>query len=123
MTAPTTTATPPPTPWAAGESVCDLSCNGYELSQPLDFDSADGYGAGGWIPIRGFNATFDGNGRTISNLYLDVDLQSSQDNAGLFGWIGANAVIKNIGLLDVEVSGAGNVGGLVGRNIGQVVKQ
>ena len=102
-------------PVGSNESVCDRSCNGYELSQSLDFNNADDYGAAGWIPIRDFNAIFDGNDLTISNLYLDVNLQSSQDNAGLFGSIGGSAVIKNVGLLDADVSGVSYVGGLVGK--------
>ena len=102
-------------PVGNNEFVCARSCNGYELSRSLDFNNADDYDAAGWIPIRNFNATFDGNGRTISNLYLDVNLQSSQDNAGLFGSIGGSADIKNVGLLNADVSGVSYVGGLVGK--------
>ena len=102
-------------PVGSNESVCDQRCNGYELSRSLDFNDIDTYGAAGWIPIRNFNATFDGNGHTISNLYLDVNLQSNQDDAGLFGSIGNSAIIKDIGLLNVEVDGIDRVGGLVGQ--------
>ena len=102
-------------PVGSNERVCDRNCTGYELSRSLDFSDAEDYGAAGWIPIRDFNTTFEGNGHTISNLYLDVNLQSNQDNAGLFGSVGGSAVIKNIGLLNVDVSGVRNVGGLVGQ--------
>ena len=102
-------------PVGSNERVCDRNCNGYELSRSLDFNNADDYDAAGWIPIRDFNATLEGNGYTISNLYLDVNLQSNQDNAGLFGSVGGSAVIKNIGLLNADVSGVSNVGGLAGQ--------
>ena len=92
-------------PVGSNESVCDLSCNGYELSRSLDFDTAQtklrAQAVG--LPIRGFNATFDGNGRTISNLYLDVDRPSQIRPMPAFSaGPTVNAVIKNIGLLNVR---------------------
>ena len=117
-------------PLGDNELVCDRSCNGYELARSLDFNDAGSYASGqvnadwtrggGWTPIRNFGATFEGNGHTISNLYMDVTLQTNQENAGLFGWIDSSAVIRDVGLLDVEVTGVSRVGGLVGRNKGQV---
>ena len=115
--------------------VCDRSCRGYELTRSLDFDDGNSYQSGevntawtvgaGWQPIREFRVTFDGNGHTISNLYMDLAFQQIQSNAGLFGSIRGNtanpAVIKDIGLLNVEVTGVYNVGGLVGSiSVGQV---
>ena len=116
--------------------VCDRACRGYELTRSLDFDDGNSYQSGevntawtvgaGWQPIREFRVTFDGNGHTISNLYMDLALQQIQSNAGLFGSVRSNnadkpAVIKDIGLLNVEVTGVSNVGGLVGSiSVGQV---
>ena len=68
-------------------TVCESQCHGYELTSPLDFAAASSYASGavnakwttgtGWLPIgvsweweAGFNAIFDGNGHTISNLYV-----------------------------------------------------
>ncbi len=55
----------------------------------------DGYG---YTPIGNsevhFTGSFDGNGYVISNIYI----YSSSDNLGLFGYVGAGAVLKNIGL-------------------------
>ena len=56
-------------------------CTGYEPAANLDFDT-DGSGeidagedywndGAGWEPISSFNATFAGNGYTISNLYVN----------------------------------------------------
>ncbi|WP_419837984.1 hypothetical protein [Candidatus Poriferisodalis sp.] len=94
---------------------------------------------------RMFTAVFEGNGRTIANLFID-DLDRRY--VGLFGYVGPGAHVRNVGLSapnpdsrvrgnqrvgalagvverarvsgawsDVDVTGAGtNVGGLVGSN-------
>ncbi len=104
-------------------------CVGYELGADLDFDTNgngrpdkdDAYwGNGrGWIGIGGyadpFEAIFEGNGRTISNLFID-----SSFTQGLFGVTGPSSVIRHVGLTGVAVSGTDNVGGLVGLNGGSV---
>ncbi len=118
-------------PISAGESACKGGyCNGYELARPLDFDSTDSYASvatnpkwtagDGWLPIgfedNIFRTTFDGNGHTISNLYINRTTNHNNPGAtGLFG--GNNGTIRGIGLLDVDVSGVGNVGGLAGSSV------
>ena len=97
------------------------ACTGYELTADLDFDENgddsrnDTYNTGsGWDPIgsfaRGyFEATFDGNGHTISNLFIS---RSATDYVGLFGeTIGT---LRNLGLEDVDVTGQDYVGALAG---------
>ena len=109
---------------------CPSGCVGYELTANLDFDTGtagdrtdDDYhnGGAGWAPIgddsNPFTATFDGNGHVIANLFID---RSSTDDIGLFGHAGSTAVIRNLGLTGVSVSGSNKVGGLVGRNQGMV---
>ena len=126
-------------------------CRGYELMQDLDFDvdgdggtwsgsGDEGYtldsddhqadyfpvdenGAGGWLPIGNatnpFVAVFDGNGRTVSNLAVRRD----QIDVGLFGAIGRNAAISDLGLIDnlADYTGSSDdpkhIGGLAGRQI------
>ena len=102
-------------------------CRGYELTRDLDFNDADSYGSvanrtiwttgAGWQPIGDsfnvFTGEFEGNGFTISNLMIN---RSGTSNIGLFGYTGSGAEITNIGLLNVDIMGASNVGGLVGRN-------
>ena len=122
-------------PLSGAQLVCDRTCRGYELTRSLDFDDANSYQSAdvntdwtegaGWQPIQEFRATFDGNGHTISNLYMDVTLQQSRNYTGLFGQLSSSspnspAVIEDIGLLDVDVAGLSFVGGLVGYNGGQV---
>ena len=73
-------------------------------------------GTNNWTAIgdnsNKFTGKFDGLGHTISNLNID---KSSVDYQGLFGYTN-NALIRNIGLVDVNVTGHSLVGGLVGVN-------
>ena len=70
----------------------------------------------GWIPIgnntNNFKGTFDGLNHTISDLYIK---DNTRDFVGLFGFTN-NATIKNIGLVNVDITGEDYVGGLVGVN-------
>ena len=122
-------------------TVCNDNCNGYELARPLDFAAADSYASGtvsaewttgeGWLPIQSgevwilfaenpFAATFDGNGHTISNLYVNrPDNPEDSAPAGLFG-SASDSIIRNVGLVDVHAAGFVAVGGLVGANLGAI---
>ena len=125
----------------------DAGCNGYELMNDLDFDTdgdgqtwtqdssgnysldsgdsaapyfvIDSSGSGGWQPVgdsenNAFNAIFDGNGYVIRNLAIRRELS----RIGLFGVTAANAIIRNVGLVnnlsDYTGSSRSTVGGLVG---------
>ena len=120
----------------SGMGCPSAGCTGYELYADLDFDtnrsgdadSGDDYwnGGAGWAPIGAyaphdsslnFGATFDGNGHTISNLFID---RSSTSNVGLFGRADSYSVIRNTGLLSVNVTGHDYVGGLAGWNSGTI---
>nr|WP_319997587.1 T9SS type A sorting domain-containing protein [uncultured Draconibacterium sp.] len=76
-----------------------------------------------WMPIGGRNAsnaagmdnyfsgTFDGNGYTLSNLYIN---NASKNYTGLFGYI-KSATIKNLGIIgECNINGGANTGGIVG---------
>jgi Zn-dependent metalloprotease len=65
-----------------------------------------------------FTGVFDGNSHTISN--LTYTSSTGRDYAGLFGYIGAGGLVKNVKLSDVKIN-AGNgyyIGGLAGANDG-----
>ena len=64
----------------------------------------NGKGLNGW----GFCGTLDGNGHTVSGLYI-----TGATFAGLFPKIDAGATIKNLGIINSYVSGT-NVGAFVG---------
>ena len=98
------------------------SCNGYELVRDLDFDDKGSYRdptnnkakwttGKGWNPIGTYDALFEGNRHTISNLMID---RPFDDWAGLFYETSSRAKIVNIGLLNVQINGIIDTGGLVG---------
>ena len=108
-------------------------CNGYELARSLDFNNLSHYEAmeinsawttatTGWMPIANnsvrFDSVFEGNGFTISGLYI---ARQFEENLGLFSVLGSDSVVKNFGLLDVSIVGADHIGGLVGQNFGTII--
>ncbi len=122
----------------ASGSTC-ATCTGYELTADLDFDDTGSYASGtvsstwtsgaGFPPIgeftpdptnptrHPFTATFEGNRHTISNLQMDP---TGTIAAGLFSLLGNNGVVRNVGLVAVEVTGVNNAGAVVGRSEGTV---
>ena len=115
-------------------------CVGYELANDLDFDTdGDGStwtgagdaqvadpddahydGGAGWRPIGSrtarFDATFDGRGHVIANLFV----RRGSHNVGFFAATGASARITAVGFRNLRVHGLGTVGGLVGQNQGRI---
>jgi hypothetical protein len=59
-----------------------------------------------------FHGIFEGNGHVISNLTIT----STQDFVGLFGYLNDHGRIRNLGVLNVKITGRNYVGGLVGCN-------
>ena len=124
-----------------GSLICGRGCAGYELMADLDFFDTNGDGqvdtnddtngdgqvdaednttywneGAGWMPIdaenTAFTAAFDGNGHTIRNLFIDRETTFS---VGLFGQTDSPSVLRNVGLIDVDVTGGRlSVGGIVG---------
>ena len=121
-------------PGAMAGMGCTGDCTGYELAADLNFDTtgngradagdADWNEGEGWAPIGTpafpFTATFDGNGRTIANLYID---RGDTQFIGLFGVVSSNGgLIKNVSLVDVDLTGGNNLGALVGTLIAGSVR-
>ena len=94
-------------------------CSGYELTADIDFGSL--VTSAGWLPIgnsaNAFIGTFQGNGFTISNLYIS---RLDSDNVGLFGSVGTDGRIYGAKLRSVSVIGGSRVGGLAGYNAGAI---
>ena len=65
-----------------------------------------------WVPIGNetnkYKGTFDGNGKTISNLYINA----SQNNMGLFGHIN-QSTIKDLTFEDAKVTNTGSYTGIL----------
>jgi filamentous hemagglutinin family protein len=76
----------------------------------------------GFTPIgnstTSFTGTLNGLGHAISNLTIN---QPTKDGVGLFGYIGSGAALRNLGSIGGSVSGATDVGGLVGFDYGGTV--
>ncbi len=109
----------------------------YILTKDLDFENCNSYTdcdnmttyttGEGWEPIGfwedefqnyiAYVGTFDGQGHTISNLYIN---RPSESRVGLFGIVGESSKIQNVGLINSYVSGGGFTGGLVGILLGTV---
>ena len=93
--------------------VIDMStvCHAADKSQNLEEKS--------WVPIGNKNivkyrGTFDGNGKTITNLYINAS-QTSQNNMGLFGYT-YQSTIKNLTFENANVTNTqSNTGILVGK--------
>ena len=92
----------------------------YVLGANIDATATQTWNGGaGFTPIGGedpavtapFVVTFDGLGHTISNLVIHRNIASGF-NEGLFGST-IGATIKNIGLLNVDIQGLNDTGGLV----------
>ena len=67
-----------------------------------------------WTPIgtdktKVYTGNFDGNGHTISGLYIN----STAANTGMFGYIGTNAVVKNLTLADSVIRSTKNYTGAI----------
>ena len=105
-------------------------CNGYELHSDLDFNADDSYrninnkaawtNGLGWLPIGDrlsfFSARFEGNGHTISNLYIN----RPSDYVGLFRATTKLAKISDLVLSQTNIEGNSYVGSLAGHNAGGV---
>ena len=91
-------------------SVAGTSFAYYKVMYNLDLNNKS------WKPINNFNGNFDGNGKTISNLYIN----GSQDNIGLFrsghGSI-SNLTIENI---NIKNTSNNNTGVLFGTFSGEI---
>ena len=73
-----------------------------------------------WIPIGlssaiGFAGTFDGNGKTISNMSITAGTYK-----GLFAYIGEGGEVKNLTIADSSVIGTEYLGLVAGDNAGQI---
>ena len=125
---------------------CAGGCVGYELAADLDFDTnrngrsdaGDDYwnGGRGWLPLHGlsefkgglvftyhsntFRGTFDGNGHSISGLFIERDGADVAGGTfvGLFGMVTEGGSIQNVRLTDVDITGYDFIGAAAGIMVG-----
>lgn len=102
-----------------------------KLVKDIDLSTVCGEGKGNWTPIakygiyqykgeHHFDGVFDGNGHTISNLYINDENGS---NLGLFGYIkptasSAPASVKNLKMASVQIVGESYVAAVSGSGSG-----
>lgn len=99
----------------------------YKLGANIDASgtSDPGYNSGaGWLPIgtsdAPFTGGFDGNNKTISNLYIN---RSSTNYVGLFGYTNTSTSannIKNFTLSNPDITGQNYVGAVFGQQGGDI---
>ncbi len=89
----------------------------YKLMNDLDLSSyGKNYDSGkGWIPIgnqvtKPFEGSFDGGGHIIRGLYINRPTANLQ---GLFGYT-TGGTLKNLGVVNANITAASAVGGVVG---------
>ena len=64
-----------------------------------------------WTPINSYNGTFNGNHKTIANLYINA----STDNVGFFSKLYIDACVNDITFTGVDITNTGqNTGTLAG---------
>lgn len=113
------TGTPAAISWVDIETVDDLLAlakasdaetlgKNYRLKADLDLKDTPFNGIGS--AARPFTGRFDGQGHTISHVTVNAP---EGENAGFFNAI-KGATIRDLKLVDVEITGKTNVGGLVG---------
>ncbi len=113
---------------ASGRMGCPGTCMGYELRADLNLDTdgsgganmGDTYwnGGSGWLPADTLATTFNGNGHTISNLFIN---RASTADIGLFSVIGATGSVTNLGLPNADITGEDDTGTLAGEIRGGTV--
>ena len=99
-----------------------------KLMDNIDLSSVCGENAGelgqpvSWTPIgnseeNAYTGTFNGNGKTIENLYINNT--TTANYKGLFGYVGSSGKVQNL-TVSGSVKGDDYVGGVVGYNGGIV---
>lgn len=120
---------------APGDYNCDLSVGSgtsvspYEISSRADLEELPDcddqvspkfflqtvnidLGGTPWVPISLFSGEYDGNGKTISN--LEINLPASSNPVGLFGNSNRSAVVRNLTVKVKSIVGNDAVGALFG---------
>jgi hypothetical protein len=90
--------------------------NDIDASETINWDTGAGFEPIG-DHITPFTGTFQGNGYVIKNLYIN---RPEAKGVGLFGRVAPDAVVENVGLESVNITGWDWTGGLVGVNKGTV---
>ena len=88
----------------------------YILKNDINASATINWNSGaGFVPVGSsankFIGSLDGKNHTIAGLFIN---RSATNYVGLFGYIYTDGSIKNLGLVDNNITGRGFVGGLIG---------
>ena len=106
---------------AEGETATKHASACAKLTADINMSTVCSGAIGSWDPISrddlnvNWNGTFDGDGHTLSNLYVNMTTQG----AGMFGRT-SNCTIKNITFSGVNITGTGLYTGIIGDLKGSV---
>lgn len=105
------------------QNMGNLPADCYALGSDIDAAETALWNAGaGFEPVGNagakFTGIFEGLGHTIRGLYIYRPLT---DYVGLFGYADSGAEVRNIGLVDSDITGGVLVGALVGENLNSTI--
>ncbi len=90
--------------------VCDINANSTRYwNDGIGFDPIGKF-------YGRFNGSLDGQGYNITGIFIN----RTDINLGLFGYMESNGLLSNINLVDANITGKNNLGGLVGNNLGRI---
>ncbi len=107
--------------WDLQNISMDLNAH-YILKNDIDASVMRSWNSGkGFTPIGNysepFKGTLDGSNYTISGFFIN---RTTESDIGLFGYIDAEGIVKNLKLKNIEISGNGWIGGFTGSNGGTI---
>jgi len=101
--------------------MADIDLSGFDGKEgrpALNIIAPDELSWYGYLMETPFTGIFDGNGHRIWHLTVAV---KDRECGGLIGGLGRGAEVKDLGVVDVNITGSGHcVGGLLGFNEGNV---
>jgi PKD repeat protein len=103
--------------WDLQNISSDLSAH-YVLENDIDASATTGWNGGagfapiGTYPDNQFTGSLDGRGYNITGLFIN---RSGTDYVGLLDYLGHGGAIVDVSLIDLDITGQDNVGGLVGK--------
>lgn len=97
----------------------DVNYDFYALARDIDASSTKTWNGGsGFVPLEGVTGALNGGNHVIKGLYIN---SPDKNSVGLVGWT-RFFMVDNLGLLDVNITGHSDVGGLIGTAYGSDVR-
>lgn len=90
---------------------CQQAGTHFKLTADISLAGVD------WVPIPDFAGVLDGNGHAVTGLTVDAD---PDEPAGLFANIAKTAVVRNLTLQNVSITGDAAAGALAGQSSGEI---